>query len=121
MSGGLEGLWVVKFTDPNNPGRSINGGVVVVETQRILGGDSGYYYTGEVSQGQTQGTWKCKLTVVRHDKTVSSIFGDIDNINLQGLLTRKKINNSNDPLIHADLHGQGHSVLAILKRVAKLP
>jgi hypothetical protein len=44
--GSLEALYVVHFADLANPHRFLNGGVVVLETLCVFGGDSGYYYTG---------------------------------------------------------------------------
>ena len=41
----LEALWTVKFEDATVQGW-VNGGVVVLETGRIFGGDSAYYYLG---------------------------------------------------------------------------
>ncbi|MGH8057627.1 MAG: hypothetical protein ACREOH_10405 [Candidatus Entotheonellia bacterium] len=42
----MEGLWTAEFGTASG---MLNGGVVVLESGRILGGDSGYYYTGKYS------------------------------------------------------------------------
>jgi hypothetical protein len=41
-----EGLYVVEFGDVGTAATR-NGGVAVLETNRIFGGDSGYYYLGK--------------------------------------------------------------------------
>jgi hypothetical protein len=52
----IEALWTVEI--PDVKGGWINGGVVVLETGRIFGGDSFYYFLGnyDVSGGNVSGT-----------------------------------------------------------------
>jgi hypothetical protein len=38
-----EGVYLVSFGDVNAPGQFINGGVVMLDTLKVYGGDSGYY------------------------------------------------------------------------------
>jgi hypothetical protein len=46
----IEALYVVEFGDVALGGQQYrNGGVAVLETNRIFGGDSGYYYVGTFS------------------------------------------------------------------------
>src|SRR6266436_4982225 len=40
----LEALWSVEFLTPGQ--NNINAGIVILETNRVFGGDSWYYYTG---------------------------------------------------------------------------
>ena len=42
----IEALWAVHFGDAYAPGQ-LNGGVAILETSRIFGGDSCFYYVGE--------------------------------------------------------------------------
>ena len=44
-----EALWTVEFETASG---WTNGGVVVLETGRVYGGDSHYYYVGKYSYGQ---------------------------------------------------------------------
>ena len=44
-----EGVYLVSFGDVAAPGKFINGGVVMLDTLKVYGGDSGYYYTGNYS------------------------------------------------------------------------
>ena len=67
----LEGLWVVRFT------ASLTGaGVVVLETQRLFGGDSGYYWYGDYRTDG--GQIVARATIVRHTviPNAGTIFGD---------------------------------------------
>ena len=53
MAHQLEALYVVQFGDVALGGRYRPGGVVVFKTNRIFGGDSGYYYVtgGQIDVG----------------------------------------------------------------------
>lgn len=53
----IEGLWVIRFQGPGYEGFDLNGGVVVIESGRVLGGDSGYYYLGDISP-TAAGMWR---------------------------------------------------------------
>src|SRR5712671_4339139 len=53
----IEGLYVVDFGDVAIGGQTYtywNGGVAVLETNRIFGGDSGYYYLGNYTIKDSQ-------------------------------------------------------------------
>ena len=68
-----DGLWVVEF------GSSLGlfgRGVMILNGQRILGGDVGYYYSGncKVDDDRING----KINVIRFDQNSISVFGDID-------------------------------------------
>lgn len=79
----IEGLWVAKFLVPSSEEMELNGGVVVIESGRVLGGDSGYFYIGDL-EGRGSGIWGLNLVVNRHDPSIYSIFGDVDTIRLRG-------------------------------------
>lgn len=118
----IEGLWVIKFLTPNDPEMDLNGGVVVIETGRILGGDSGYFYVGEIEPAQN-GVWNASVRVNRHDPEITSIFGDADSIDLIGTLRRNGNDANARPLIHVEMHPSDPSqtMNALMIRVADLP
>lgn len=71
----IEALYVVQFGDIATAGRTFqNGGVAVLETNRIFGGDSGYYYVGSytVKDSQIEAT----VRIVKHNPTWGNVFGD---------------------------------------------
>jgi len=84
----LEGLWVVSFLAPVDPKMNLNGGVAVIETGRLLGGDSGYYYIGDI-YGESRDSWGINLRITRHDPNIESVFGDIDTFELTGGFTQQ--------------------------------
>lgn len=71
-----DGLWTVVFQTPIG----IGSGVLVLSEGRLLGGDAGYYYTGNYSidGDRFEGT----LNVIRFDNSCISVFGDLENISL---------------------------------------
>ena len=69
----IEGLWIVKFLTPNDPSMDLNGGVVVVESGKIFGGDSGYFYIGSMEPSGSS-VWSSELTITRHDPSIESVF-----------------------------------------------
>ena len=68
----LESLYVVEFGDV--AGRAYrNGGVAVLETNRVFGGDSGYYYVGTYSVSGKNITAAVKI--VKHNPGWQDAFG----------------------------------------------
>jgi hypothetical protein len=61
----VEGLYVVEFGDVQAQGIYRNGGVAVLETLRIFGGDSGYYYVGNFSVNFLSNTRKGNIRACR--------------------------------------------------------
>jgi T3SS negative regulator,GrlR len=81
---GIEALYVVEFGDVGGQGYR-NGGVAVLETNRIFGGDSGYYYVGtyNIKDNHIEATAK----VVKHNPSFANVFGDASlsfNIKMSG-------------------------------------
>ncbi len=72
----IEGLWTIEFTSPIGFGT----GVMVLTDRRLLGGDAGYYYSGEytVNDHHIDG----KAEIVRFDRNSLSVFGDMDSFTL---------------------------------------
>ena len=79
----LEGLWISRFVVPAPEPLGILNGVVVIETGRILGGDSGFLYIGEIGE-KSGDEWPVSVRIKRHDERVESIFGDVDDYILSG-------------------------------------
>ncbi len=69
----VEALYVVQFGD--FAGATFrNGGVAVLETNRVFGGDSGYYYLGNYEV--KDGTISASVQIVKHDPNWRDAFGD---------------------------------------------
>lgn len=96
-------------------GPTENGGVVVLETQRILGGDSGFYYVG--TYNLVGSTLAIQVRLRQHNPGVPSIFGpQVTDITLKGDLTLKGLGQIEG---HIDYHGR--RVYLSLTQVAPLP
>lgn len=93
----IDGLWTVEFSSSLG---LFGSGVVVMKDKRILGGDVGYYYHGNIDL-LADGTLTGKLTVTRYDKNIISVFGDIDefSFNFTGTLLADEF------MIEANLKG----------------
>ncbi len=73
----FNGLWTLEFTSAlNRYGR----GVLVITNGRILGGDDGYYYTGncEINDNRINAV----ITVIKYDQNSVSVFGNINHFEL---------------------------------------
>ncbi len=118
----IEGLWVVRFLAPANPEMDLNGGVVVIESGKIFGGDSGYFYVGSL-QPIDSGVWSSEVTINRHDPDIISIFGDTDVIHLSGQFKRDGEDGRGRPKLLAELapHGSDVGTTIELIHVANLP
>ena len=74
----LEALWSVEFVSNVN---DFGAGVVVLETSRVLGGDSQYYYVGTFKlEGKTM---HASIQVTHFAGPASSVFGPQRQFNLQ--------------------------------------
>ncbi len=73
----LDGLWTIEFASPTG---LFGSGVIVLTNRRLLGGDAGYYYSGEytVDDHHIDG----RTDVVRFNRNSLSIFGDMDSFTL---------------------------------------
>jgi hypothetical protein len=115
----IEALWSVEFTEMNS--RKISGGVIVIESNRILGGDTWQWYTGTYKRDEANGKYSCVIqTGVHFFEGGSSIFGGAPRAQkLEGEL----IVNSDQNTIVAVLSPVGEKGLlrVTLSRVAELP
>jgi hypothetical protein len=79
----FNGLWTVEFTSTiNRYGR----GVLVLNKNRLLGGDDGYYYSGTLNI--TGNKINATIEVLRYDENSISIFGNISHfhLNINGVI-----------------------------------
>lgn len=72
----VDGLWTIEF----GSSIGIGSGVVVLTDNRLLGGDAGYYYSGQytVDDHHIDG----KAEIVRFDGNSLSVFGNLDSFTL---------------------------------------
>jgi hypothetical protein len=112
----IEALYVVEFGDVAIGGETYtywNGGVVVLEANRILGGDSGYYYLGNYTLKDSQ--FEATAKIVRHNPSWEDAFGSTSpsfNIKLQGTVNSGVIQGTMERL---DLPGVRLQVRLTLK------
>ena len=80
----IEGMWAVYFNADNGgaPGVGPGAGVVVLETGRVFGGDSSYYYTGDydVAAG---GRVTARIRVRHYAGPRNNIFGAVQDASLE--------------------------------------
>jgi len=69
----VDGLWTVEFSSTLD---LFGSGVLVLCNKRILGGDAGYYYSGEYDVKNN--TIHGKVDVIRFDEKSISVVGDLD-------------------------------------------
>lgn len=77
------GLYIARFRTPLDDAS----GVIVVDGDRVRGGDSAMYYTGEITDERAD--IKVRLRVRQHDRDRTSVFGEVDDFTLT-LTGRKK-------------------------------
>jgi hypothetical protein len=71
-----EALYVVEFGDVAIAGQTYtywNGGLAVLETNRIFGGDSGYYHLGNYTIKDSR--FEATVNIVKHNPTWEDAFG----------------------------------------------
>lgn len=112
----IEGMWTVRFGPAQATEADLNGGIAVIESGRVMGGDSGYAYLGsiEVAAQSVNG----KLRIKRHDRQVASMYGrDEEEFELGFTGTR-----IGEDRIEGTLHRPGApAARLLLKRFAELP
>ena len=65
----IEGLWIVQFHGP----QGVGGGIVVFVKGQVLGGDSGFAYTGSYTFKDS--ALRAKVTVRNFDAAVGNVLG----------------------------------------------
>lgn len=115
----LEGLWITRFVAPPPEPLGILSGVVVIETGRILGGDSGFLYIGEI--GVKDGdAWPVSVRISRYDERVESIFGDVDDYVLTGRILSNANHDQRQMMLILGRDG-AEELLVSLTKAADLP
>ncbi|MBM4283699.1 MAG: hypothetical protein FJ128_00400 [Deltaproteobacteria bacterium] len=74
-----EGLWTVEFISEMN--RTGKGVIILTKDGRLLGGDSGYYYSGTyniANDNKISG----QVLVIRYNPNAMSVLGDKNNFKL---------------------------------------
>jgi hypothetical protein len=99
----------------------LNGGVAVIETGRIFGGDSGYAYVGEIKPSSSG--WEMNLTIKRHDTSIVSVFGDINEFSLSGTALAEGHDERGNPTLIAQLSNANSPIDLVVRltKAAELP
>lgn len=109
----IEALWSAQFGSDQ---QLYGAGVMVLETNRVLGGDGQYFYVGEymVSGGQIHTT----IHVTHYAGMAESIFGlrDQFNVRLTGKVSDQSLSLNGELVEDPDI-----KMRAILTRRAELP
>jgi hypothetical protein len=118
----IEALWAIEFTGVHGVRAATSGGVIVVESSRVFGGDSWQWYTGKYERDQNSNVLKCQITTgVHHTAGGQSIFGGpLQAMRMAGTLQVA----SDQQTMQARLTVEGHPEMvlqATLTRVAELP
>lgn len=108
----LEALWSIEFISDNG---DFGAGIVVLESGRVYGGDSSYYYIGEYSLENKN--ISIKASANHYSGALNNVVGPVEKVTwtLNGV-----INKSNT----FDVHGfaeTGDKILIRLTRRADLP
>jgi T3SS negative regulator,GrlR len=72
----IDGLWIVQFHGP----QSVGGGVVVLTRGQVLGGDSGFTYSGTYELKDNM--LKAKVLVKNFDSAIPNVLGIPGDFNL---------------------------------------
>jgi len=73
----FNGLWTVEFISAIN---RYGSGILVVNNDRLLGGDDGYYYTGSWSIADNK--FDATINAIKYNPNIVSVFGNIDHFQL---------------------------------------
>jgi len=73
----FNGLWTIEFASMTN---RFGRGILVINQDRLLGGDAGYYYVGtcSITGRKIAGT----VNVIRYDPNSISVLGGMDHFEL---------------------------------------
>jgi T3SS negative regulator,GrlR len=73
----IEGLWIVQFHGPQGVGH----GVIVLVRGQVLGGDSGFAFTGTYELKES--TFKARVSVKNIDPSIPNVLGFPGNFDLK--------------------------------------
>ncbi|MCY1196946.1 T3SS negative regulator,GrlR [compost metagenome] len=116
----IEALWSVTFVSTTGQQLNAGNGVVVLETGRVLGGDSAFTYIGHYSANPKTDLLEAEIRVRKYGETpMQSVFGPMNDFHL--VLTGK-------PLSHNAIRFEGHikehpqlQIVIAAQRQAELP
>lgn len=110
----IEALWSVAFSTPQGAAGT---GVVVLESQKILGGDAMYYYVGDyvVTHGQSISG---KVEVIHYAGPPWNIFGPIERLTLE---FTGQISGNTVQTVGVDPSNHQRQVSMTFRRLADLP
>jgi hypothetical protein len=112
----VEACWTVRFGDPHASDHELNGGILVLETGRIFGGDSGYAYLGTYEIGGA--TIEGKARIIQHDPDVQSMYGAFE----QSFEASFQIVREGSDVMRGKFCRAGYpDAVLILRRLADLP
>lgn len=110
----IEALWSVEFK--MSATQVTGAGVVIFESQRIFGGDSNYFYTGDYSLDGNDLTANIKVT--HYNGEANNVFGtgrEIVSLNVKGTLEDNSFTAS------AYMIDESKSIDVILTKRSELP
>lgn len=112
----IEAMWQVTFgAGITATGVEFGAGVVVLETGRLFGGDSWFYYIGTYNVVGEDVT--CEISVRRHTPGNASVLGKDNSI----LILRAKFNQEQMLLVGNDAENPAMQFQASIRRIAELP
>ena len=111
----IEAMWQVNFGATPQGEVGFGAGVIVIETGRILGGDSSFYYLGTYSIAGDDVT--CEIEVRRHAAGHPSVLGKDDS----KLKLRAKLNDQTMLFVGTDAENPMVKFQAEIRRLAELP
>ncbi|HZR35471.1 MAG TPA: GrlR family regulatory protein [Nevskia sp.] len=113
----IEGMWAVYFGAEAGGGHRIGAGVVTLESERVFGGDSNYYYTGSYAVKDSRVTAEIRVRHYFGDR--NNVFGPVEEIILQvtGVLIDRQ-----QAIMAGHIVGQpGREIAMGFQRLADLP
>ena len=115
----VEGMWAIYFGDVDQ--QQVNSGVLVLETERIFGGDSLMAYKG--TYGVANGTIEASALIWAYNPTIDvvSAFGEVSpspsTVSLQGQIGS---DNNGSPMISAQIWQEQNPTVKLPARLVKI-
>jgi hypothetical protein len=109
------GLWTVSFKNRITPTNGMGSGVVVIKDNKIVGGDSGFYYYGKYDTDNKKNSLIGTIKIVQYNQNNVSIFGNLLNFSIDISMSQEDIkdnffiargNIKDNPMLKIDLEGK---------------
>ena len=115
----VEALWGVVFATADNPSVDVDygGGVIVLDTGRVMGGDGAFTYIGNYEIDGDK--FLANIRVRRHNQIMDSVFGDIDDYELEAVGDFAE--EGKRMMIDATVNGTGQKLVGSCRWLAELP